>query len=84
MKVKQAAIRDDDGKVWTLPRPARHHTILRHMNAHGKPGSFIDGQGFILDDGTFARRKPAAIIAIRAGQIEKCNWGSNLYSEDLW
>ena len=41
-------------------------------------------RGFVLSDGRFARRKAAAAVAIRAGQIEKLNWPPNLYSEDLW
>ena len=41
-------------------------------------------QGFLLSDGRFARRKAAASVALRAGQIEKLNWPPNLYSEDLW
>jgi len=85
MKVTAAAIRDDDGKVWTLPAPARHHNILRHMYDSGKPGSFLDGQGFVLEDGTFVNRKVAAKLAVESGQIKKTEYvDGQLFSEDLW
>jgi len=50
----------------------------------GKPFTSLDAQGFLLSDGRFCRRKAAAGIAIKAGQIDELKWPPDLYSEDLW
>lgn len=88
LTVETAAIKTDDGTVWTLPRPARHHDIIKHIRENGCTG-FVSGdrQGFILSDGRFVRRKPALNVARRNGQvkIEECHApGIGLFSEDLW
>jgi hypothetical protein len=83
MKVHQAAIVDVDGNIHTLPKPARHHHILRKMYADGVE-SLITGQGFVLEDGTFVGRKEAADIALREGQTEYVKSYPSLTSEDLW
>lgn len=41
-------------------------------------------QGFLTSLGRFVDRKEAAIIAIECGQIKELNWGSSLYSEDIF
>lgn len=82
--IKQTAIKDNNGKVWTLPRPNRHHHIIRYMYANGMSGSFMDGQGFILEDDTFVSREEAAKIALDCGQVETLKAPPDLYSEDLW
>jgi hypothetical protein len=82
--IKQAAIKDDTGKIWTLPRPARHNGILRYMCDSGINGSFLDGQGFILDDNSWVDRKQAAEHALATGQCLKLIAPPDLYSEDLW
>ena len=75
-----------NGTVYSLPAPARHHDVIRHMRMERGIGPQDETweQGFLLSDGRFARRKAAASVALRAGQIEKLNWPPNLYSEDLW
>ena len=75
---------DHDGTVYSVPRPGRHHDVIRLMVEKGRPTPISGEQGFVLSDGRFARRKPAARIAITAGQIEKLKWPPLLYSEDLW
>lgn len=82
--VKQAAILDDEDIIHTLPRPARHCDILRFMHKKGTKGSFLDGQGFILNDDTFVHRSVAAKIALRLGQVKALAAPPDLYSEDLW
>lgn len=82
-RIKQTTIRDDDGRVWTLARPARHGDILRHMRENGKKGSFLTGQGFVTDDDAFVGRREAAIITL-GRQVTKLISPPNLYSEDLW
>ena len=83
--IKQAAIRDDAGKVWTLPRPARHHNIVKLIYDSGSvKSSYLDGQGFILDNNVFVSRIEAAKIALSNGQCIKLIAPPNLYSEDVW
>lgn len=83
-----AAIRTDDGEIHTLPRPNRHHDIIQHLRAIGYDGPVCgERQGFLTSDGIFARRKPALMVAVRAGQVEreKCTSpGHGLFSEDIW
>ena len=70
-----------DGKVQTLPAPARHHNVLHKYpmpeHKHGE-------QGFIDDSLGFVGRKKAAKIALAEGQVEKLHSPPWLFSEDLW
>ena len=77
-----------NGTVYSKPPPARHHHIL-----HERMATLIGSrshipkntQGFLLSDGTFATRKEAAEVAIRAGQINSIQHpGHGLFSEELW
>lgn len=82
-----AAIRGDDGVVYSLPRPARHHNVIDHMRAQGYAGLVSgDRQGFLLSDGTFTWRRPALHVAKRAGQLirEPTAPAHGLFSEDVW
>ena len=85
-KIKQAAIKDTEGNIHTLPRPARHHTIIHAMYAEGINCNRSEAiQGFILDDDTFIERIPAAILALENGQCkDDLIAPPKLYSEDLW
>lgn len=84
--VVAAAIRTDDGEIWSLSRPARHHDVIRLIRESGcKLPVGGDRQGFLLSNGMFARRKPALTIAIRANQFLNSRViGGVLTSEDLW
>lgn len=75
-----------DGQVYSSPPPARHHDLIRMMAETMKLPTPIQGeQGFILETGTFVRRKPALHIARETGQIIEKNGNANmLFSEDLW
>lgn len=70
------------GTIYTLAKPARHHTILHRFDeVELKYGV----QGFLNDDGRFVNRIEAADIAIREGQIDKLKFQPDtLFSEDLW
>lgn len=81
--VKEAAVKDATGKVWTLPRPNRHNNILSTLYDQGIE-SHPDGQGFVLDDGTWVDRTTAAQIALQNGQVKELIAPPDLYSEDLW
>lgn len=84
--VTTAAIRVD-GVIWTLPRPARHHVLVRAWClAHYKDGAeaHIDWheQGFMTSSGRFVDRREAANIARAAKQTESST--NCLSTEDLW
>lgn len=86
LRVVAAAVRMSDGRVFSLPPPARHYNII-HMMAGvlGIPQTGDQEQGFLLSDGRFCRRKPARIIAERAGQLlPRAMDLLELYSEDVW
>lgn len=77
-----------DGMTFTIPPPARHHTIVQMMlEKFGIPCDQSSEQGFLTDAGEFVRRKPAAVIARNAGQIpeeKRTDPQDTLFSEDLW
>lgn len=80
-RIAAAAIRMDDGTVYTLPPPARHHTIMQHFKLMPTP----DQQGFVTDQGMWCRRRPALRIARAAGQIiQETAPAHGLFSEDVW
>jgi len=79
------AIKDGDGRVYSLPEPYRHSHVIGVMARICKLKIPIIGeQGFITDDGIFLGREEAAVYALQNKQIEKLSWGPELYSEDLW
>ena len=86
LRIKSAAIIGDDGKIYSAPRPARHHNIIAMMRTDGYIGS-VSGhrQGFLLNDGSFVNREIGKIIAKNAGQIISGRTKSQiLTSEDMW
>ena len=64
--IEMAAIRDHDGSVYYLPRPARHHNVIALMIEMGKKPPIANEQGFLTNNGDFVNRKKAKIIAIKA------------------
>ena len=74
-----------DGTTYSLPKPNRHHDVIRmiheqtgSMNIHGE-------QGFLDADGKFLRRKPAKWRAERTGQLlPRASSLDILFSEDIW
>jgi hypothetical protein len=78
------------GQVFTLPPPARHHTIIRHvadLHPEDTDCPLIHAgadQGFVTSAGRYVEREEAGLIALTAGQTAALKWGPPLYSEDLW
>lgn len=77
------------GELWTLPRPARHHDIIKaHDDVMHIGGS--GNQGFIDDQGVFLSRRSAANHVLNCRQTlrrhppSQLKWGDELFSEDLW
>ena len=83
IQVLKAAIKYK-GIVYSLPKPARHHDVIKLI--HEKTGdiNIIGDQGFLLDEGLFVNRYIAMKFATRAGQLKNKEPISELYSEDLW
>ena len=88
LKVERAAIRTNEGAVFSAERPGRHHHVIREIRESGYTGPVGgDRQGFILTGGLFVMRKAALRVAIKAGQVErdKCHAPEvGLFSEDVW
>ena len=84
-KIDCAAILADDGIPFYLPRPARHHDIIRAMADNGHKTPITGEQGFMTTERRFVDRKEGLLIAIKAGQIVKKHGNDTiLFSEDLW
>ena len=77
------AIRTDQD-TYELPRPARHHNVIRELAARGHTIPINGDQGFIDDQAGFVTRIEAAQIALDQGQITALRWPPELFSEDLW
>lgn len=74
-----------DGKIYSLPKPNRHHDVIRMIGGISGP----DVQGFVDEDGEFLTRKQAYALACVNGQLNRRPGpghyqGPELYSEDLW
>ena len=79
-----------DRKLWTLPRPYRHHNVLRMIFASHEARNYeTEQEGFVDSDGNFLTRIEAMQVAINNGQLNR-RPGSNkyqgpeLFSEDQW
>lgn len=79
-----AAAIEYEGVVYTLPKPMRHHNIIKYMRDKGLPRKSVRNQGFVTNDGKFVDRLEGAAIALASGQIEELSYPPNLFSEDLW
>lgn len=91
--ITQAAIMHK-GRVWTLPRPARHHHVIRAIHSVLEGYESLNdvivvsqaSQGFLDDKGNFFDRIEAAHHALACKQLKQCDMTAppRLFSEDLW
>ena len=73
------------GVVYTLPRPARHHDVIRLMaERYGLPTPVAGEQGFLDSELGFLDRGQAASRALDSGQVAALRCPPELFSEDLW
>lgn len=74
------------GVTWSLPKPARHHTVMHAMGNSGIDTTTVATaeQGFITSEGRFVGRELAKDIAWKAGQADEFDHPTKLFSEDLW
>ena len=74
-----------EGLPVSLPRPKRHHDIIRKYAEH--PAISRGIQGFIDDREGFVDREVARSIVVDENQVlrfEKFHHKTKLFSEDLW
>lgn len=85
-RIECAALLTENGDIFSLPRPARHHDVIQHMVQRGftEQQIALSEQGFTTDTLPFVRRPPAKRIAFKAGQLLKETHPTQLFSEDVW
>jgi hypothetical protein len=83
MRIIGVALRTEDGKIYSLPAPARHSDLFQ-LEPIGVLASAE--QGFLLEDGNFVDRDDAFELARDTGQMicPTDRVYGTLYSEDLW
>lgn len=81
-----SAVKRRDGTFLALPKPNRHHHVLRALVAEGEKTPIIGEQGFVDDKGNFLDRMQARMHAVECGQVEEDNLDHyrEIFSEDLW
>lgn len=95
-----AAIKTADGRVWALPRPARHADIFAHISTETRRAVRGEEKGFLAcsmcvdrspacteqPHGLFLRRGIAEFHAREVGQLDpnKPLVTGVLSTEDLW
>lgn len=85
LQVVGVAIKAQDGTIYSLPPPNRHHNIIRLMTEAGRSKLDMREQGFILSDHTYATREKAKIVAIAAKQLlPRASKSKELFSECIW
>lgn len=74
------------GVTFSLPRPARHRTVMHSLMLYLSDAQLASAtEGFVTSDGRFVNRCQARQIADLSGQEPKTNGPAHeLYSEDLW
>lgn len=84
--VVAAAIKSaEDGIVYSVPAPGRHHNVIHMLAQAGFKPPVLGEQGFLLSDGRFATRTAAKYVARKAGQLlERASELKQLFSEDVW
>ena len=81
-QITGVALLGEDGRMWALPRPARHFHLFALAAFQGTTPDPCE-QGFVTAEGVFFNRKQAAEIALECGQVDALN-SDELFSEDVW
>jgi len=92
-EIVAAAIKHGE-MVCFVPRPGRHHDIMRAMARAGLPIPITGRQGFVTSEGKFVNRTEARQIAEKAAQLIAGRRDAKgvpyvfehpeLFSEDVW
>lgn len=80
-----------DGRIWSLPRPYRHHHVIETISRL-TGAKYIDcrddnqDQGFLDDTGRYVNRVDGLAEALKNKQVKDENdiRHGMLFSEDLW
>jgi hypothetical protein len=80
-----AALKADD-LIFSMPPPARHHTILHALfDFKGGDLPVLCDQGFVTSTGRYVDRTEGLRIAVAAKQTDGPKYQpTSLFSEDLW
>lgn len=74
-----------EGKLYTLPRPNRHHHVIHLIYQETGEQVDTDSQGFVTSSGRYVEREEALEIARNAGQLLPCHFHkTQLFSESVW
>ncbi len=74
-----------NGKLYSLPKPNRHHHIIHQIHLDTGDMDIYGDQGFLDDQGNFLSRKDALIHAKACNQLnDRPLWDDWLYSENVW
>lgn len=85
-KITHVAVKAN-GKLYSLPEPARHSDVIRLAVEDGAPTPIKQRQqGFLDSEGQWLTRADAFNVALKAGQVEsrEAHRCTLLFSEDLW
>lgn len=85
-QITHVALKLQNGRVFKLPKPARHGDVISYMATMSNRGAIaLATQGFVTAGGEFLNRREAMAVASINGQLKKGQEGKpELYSEDLW
>lgn len=73
-------------KMWSLPRPNRHHHVIHQIHLDTDATDIYGDQGFLDHDGNFLDRPTALTHAISCNQLltNRPIHDDWLYSENVW
>ena len=87
-ELTHVACKDTEGRIWSLPRPLRHHHVLGVMHSFNAKCAEDNhfSQGFLDKNGRYLSRKSAMTNAKLNNQIKNGQLinPAVLTSEDLW
>jgi hypothetical protein len=73
------------GKLYTLPRPNRHHHVIHKVYQETGIQVVTETQGFITSTGRYVLREEALVIATNASQLLPRHFHkTQLFSESVW
>ncbi len=79
-----AIIYNRNGKLYSLPKPNRHHHIIHQIHLDTGDTDIYGTQGFLDDAGNFLSRADALKHAQACNQLIRPSKDGWLYSENLW
>ncbi len=88
-RIAGPALRTEDGEVWWLAAPKRHHDVMGYMGRRELSREEVIGsaQGFWTTERRYVSREEAWEIAAAAGQIkqpELARRPRELFTECMW